>query len=676
MHVVPMKVTPLNLTEYFRPKQRSEVGNKIIDIDPHFCLGPEGRPFSSRFENFYHDTLSIETAKHIFFTDFPSKQIKDQRDFFVIGELSFGTGLNFALACNYWKKGCYPEARLHYIAIEPYPLEVHQIDSFLSNFRELDLERSELVAVYPKPHTGFHRVWLANNKITLTLIVGSVDESLAELEAQVDTWFLDGFSLEKNPEIWSQNVCRELARLSRPKADLISINDDEKIQSRLTEQGFSLSKRDGFSAKRGILKGKFTGVNERQYLAPWLRPPRSVPSLGVIGIIGAGIAGCALAGALARRGKKALLFDQQGDVAQRASGIDVGLIAPQLGLNASDMNRFYDRAYRMTLQSVEDSNIDWVSRGVLQLFNENEAVRRVQFMKDRASLWNGSAQTVSPSQASSKIGLEISSHGIWFPDAGTLSPKNYAKFLSQESECLFGESITEFVCGEDGWELYGSLGQIIAKVDTLIVASAQNSKVFESTSFLPLSSLLGQISLVPSNKNSSKVKASVLGAGYFTPSSFGFHVVGSTYSRAGFDDHQWPQPVTLARHQENYKMLGPELASMFSNCRYDKWAGYSAIRSTTPDRLPVVGAVPKAQKFKKDFERLRHGPQGTFPITVDYEPNLFILAGLGSKGIMTSAISAELLASQMFGEPCPIERTLMTAVSPSRFLAREIQNNT
>jgi hypothetical protein len=95
------------------------------------------------------------------------------------------------------------------------------------------------------------------------------------------------------------------------------------------------------------------------------------------------------------------LFDQQDDVAQRASGIDVGLIAPQLGLNASDMNRFYDRAYRMTLQSVEDSNIDWVSRGVLQLFNENEAVRRVQFMKDRASLWNGSAQTVSPSQASS-----------------------------------------------------------------------------------------------------------------------------------------------------------------------------------------------------------------------------------------------------------------------------------
>ena len=92
MHVVPMKVTSLNLTEYFRPKQRSDVGNKMIDIDPHFCLSSEGWPFSSRFESFYHDTLSIETAKHTFFTDFPSKQIKNQRDFFVIGELGFEQG--------------------------------------------------------------------------------------------------------------------------------------------------------------------------------------------------------------------------------------------------------------------------------------------------------------------------------------------------------------------------------------------------------------------------------------------------------------------------------------------------------------------------------------------------------------------------------------------------------
>jgi hypothetical protein len=42
---------------------------------------------------------------------------------------------------------------------------------------------------------------------------------------------------------------------------------------------------------------------------------------------------------------------------------------------------------------------------------------------------------------------------------------------------------------------------------------------------------------------------------------------------------------------------------------------------------------------------------------------------------MTSALSAEVLTSQMLGEPWPIERTVTTALSPSRFLARGIQNS-
>ena len=52
-----------------------------------------------------------------------------------------------------------------------------------------------------------------------------------------------------------------------------------------------------------------------------------------------------------------------------------------------------------------------------------------------------------------------------------------------------------------------------------------------------------------------------------------------------------------------------------------------------------------------------------------------VLAGLGARGSMTSALSAEVLTSQMLGEPWPIERTVTTALSASRFLARAIQNS-
>ena len=675
MHAVPMKANSSDLTEYFRPRRRTDINPSPMDIDPYITFSSNGQPFSSRFKSFYYTLPPLVAAKDIFFSDFFKTLIEGRTDFSVIGELGFGTGLNFALACKYWKKGNHPKARLHYIAIEPYPLEADQMDRFLLNFRELDIERKELVSMYPKPHIGFHRVWSTDNKITLTFIVGPADEALAELEAEVDLWFLNGFPLKVNPEIWSQTVCSELARLSKPDAHLISICDDEKIQSRLAKAGFYLSKKNVFRDKFGVLKGKFIGKSKPQYLAPWFRPPLPLKSQGTIGIIGAGLAGCAMAEALARRGKKVLLFDQQNDVAERASGIEAGLIAPELGLSASNMNLFYDRAYRMALRSIEDSGIKWNSRGVIGFFQKNEAHRRFQSMKDRVSLWRGAAQLMSPSEVSSQIGIKVSSHGVWFPQAGAVKPKKYAKYMSQKTECFFGITVCGVAYSDDGWQLYDRSGQRIATVDTLVIAAAQHSKSFRPISFLPLSSLLGQISLIPENENSSRLKTSIVNKGYLMPSIDGFHVVGSTYSRGGFDENQWPQSVTVEGHKKNYDMLDLELKSLFPNCQFDQWLGYSAIRSATPDRLPVVGPVPEATKFKKDFERLSHGPRGRFPTSVDYQPNLFVLAGLGSRGIMTSALSAEVLTSQMLGEPWPVERTVTTALSPSRFLARAMKNH-
>ena len=670
-----MKANSSNPIEYFRPRRRSDIAKKPLDIDPNITFNFAGRPFSSRYNSFYHELRPLEAAKDIFFSNLFMRSLEGQTDFSVIGELGFGTGLNFALACNYWKKRNDCDARLHYVAIEPYPLEAHQVDKFLSGFSELDAERRELVSGYPIPHVGFHRVWSKDNKIALTLAVGPVEEVLAEVEAEVGLWFLNGFPLRINPEMWSQTVCLELARLSKPDAYLISVCDDKEIQHRLAMQGFQMEKRDSLCGKLRVLEGKFIGKSKVRYLAPWFRPPPPVQSQGTIGVIGAGIAGCAMAEALARRGKRTLLFDQQEDVAQRASGIEAGLIAPELGLNASNMNRFYDRAYRMALSSIEDSEIKWNSRGVIEFFQKDEARRRVQHMKDGASLWHGAAQLMSPSESSSQIGIKVSSHGIWFPHGGALNPKRYAQYMSQKAESFLGTTVHEITYRDDGWWLYDYSGQRIATVDTLVIAAAQQSNFFKPISFLPLSSLLGQISFIPKNENSHKLKASIINNGYLMPSIDGFHVLGSTYSRDGFEENQWPQPVTIDGHKQNYDNLDWELKSLFSDYQFDQWLGYSAIRSATPDRLPVVGPVPEAKKFKRDFARLSHGPTGKFPSGVAYQPNLFVLAGFGSRGIMTSALSAEVLTSQMLGEPWPIERTVTTALSPSRFLARDIQNS-
>ena len=52
------------------------------------------------------------------------------------------------------------------------------------------------------------------------------------------------------------------------------------------------------------------------------------------------------------------------------------------------------------------------------------------------------------------------------------------------------------------------------------------------------------------------------------------------------------------------------------------------------------------------------------------QTGLFGLLGLGSRGLVWAALAAEALASQLEGDPMPLEGDLLDAVDPGRFLLR------
>ena len=128
-------------------------------------------------------------------------------------------------------------------------------------------------------------------------------------------------------------------------------------------------------------------------------------------------------------------------------------------------------------------------------------------------------------------------------------------------------------------------------------------------------------------------------------------------------------------HRENYRKLDPVLQTLLVNNDIHNWKGYTGRRAATPDRLPCVGPVVAPKVFKEDFARLRHGPRGQFPKAPTYQPNLFVAAGLGSRGFLTAELSSEILVSQMLGEPWPVERSVVLSLSPSRFLYRELRSH-
>jgi len=205
---------------------------------------------------------------------------------FVIGELGFGSGLNFLAAWRMWDATKFKGGRLHFVSIEKFPFDAAQLEQALAAWPKLKKYSAELIKQWPGRVKGFHRLHFGD--VTLTLIHDDISDALEELDTQIDAWFLDGFSPAKNPDMWSAEIMQKLAALSASGARLGTFTVAGAVRQALTEAGFAVEKKEGFGRKRHRLEGRFRG-DPQEASAP------EAPT-----IIGAGIAGASLVKAFAR----------------------------------------------------------------------------------------------------------------------------------------------------------------------------------------------------------------------------------------------------------------------------------------------------------------------------------------------------------------------------------------
>ena len=126
--------------------------------------------------------------------------------------------------------------------------------------------------------------------------------------------------------------------------------------------------------------------------------------------------------------------------------------------------------------------------------------------------------------------------------------------------------------------------------------------------------------------------------GYVTPAVDGIHCAGATLDA---DDTE-PEP-RLADHQENLQRLDAILPGYGNALDPAKLAGRVGFRPMSPDRLPMVGALAAA--------------------------GLWILNGFGARGLVWASLCGELLASQIAGEPLPVEAELVAGARPDALFA-------
>jgi tRNA 5-methylaminomethyl-2-thiouridine biosynthesis bifunctional protein len=618
----------------------------------------DNQPYSSEFGDVYFSSDSgMDETDYVFLAH---NQLSNRwknltQDHFTICETGFGTGLNFLCAWKLWKETAPSNARLHFLSTEKFPLKIDDLKKALSLWPGLKAFSDGLIHQYPLISKSWHRLIFDDSRVTLTILIGDVNEALPKLKGLVDAWFLDGFSPAKNPDMWQASLFKEMAKHSHSETTFATFTSAGEVRRGLQDANFEVSKAPGFGKKREMLFGQYQGAA--------IDKQAKVKSKTVI-VIGGGLAGAASAEAMARRGYQVTLVERHSSLAQEASGNPLGVLYPRLTAGETPLNALALQGFLYTsslLNHIKIGGDDYQQCGVLQLaFNERERKRIATVINEYPQL----VHEVNKKYASELSGISIGYDGMFIPQAGWLNPASFCEALTQHPNItrLTNTEALNIEKSSQGWQVLSKKG-FIAEALNIIIANATDAQNFKQTSHCEMQSVRGQITLLPATELSKTLKTVICTDGYLSPASQGQHCLGATFSP---NDENTDTRET--DHQSNLSML-KSLAPEWDKTAYEiqPLQGRAAIRATTNDYLPLAGAVLDVTHLKESPPRYK-----ALPNSLPWLEGLYINAAHGAKGLANAPICAEMIASLICNEPAPVDCSLLSALDPNRFALREL----
>jgi len=615
-------------------------------------LWKDGQPYSGRFDDIYFsDESGLQESDYVFLQHNQLQQRWSSLNsaHFTILETGFGTGLNFLNTCRLWLQHSQAKQKLHFVSCEKYPLTLDELKQALSIWPELAPYRDALFACYAHLGRGFQRFHLFQHRIALTLFIGDIADLMTQFYGQVDAWYLDGFAPAKNPEMWQPAVYQWMAQHSHRASTWATFTAASEVRRGLQAAGFEVKKAQGYGRKREMLFGTFSSGQQA----------KSVNS-GRALVIGAGLSGITTALALAQRGWQCDVIEQHHAVAQEASGNPVGVLYPRLGDGDNFINALAQASYQYTLpwlaqQRLESGTYDLC--GVLQLALHERDKRRLDAAAQQDLPW---LRQVSAEQATHIAGIDIGFDGLFFPHAGWVNPQQLCEQLSQHPAIhlkLHQQALTLHKTAL-GWQVYEA-ERLLAEADIVVLANAYRISQFSQTQHCQINTVRGQISFLPSTSLENKLNCVVCGERYLTPAIQHQYCLG-----ASFEADDMNTDVREQSHQDNLQALEKMLPAFKVDSSHI--SGRAALRSSTSDYLPLLGAVLDIQRLPSEAELSRQAN-----LAPPLLQGLYVHAGHGAKGILQAPLCAEILASQINHEPLPVGLSLLTALNPNRHLLKQ-----
>lgn len=600
------------------------------------CIDGIDIPISRQFGDVYFSKANglLET-RHVFLNGNDLSTRLNQLppfQYFCVGETGFGTGLNILTLWQLWQQ-VRPDnhSHLHVISVEKYPLNKTDLMRALNAWPELKPLADQLIAQYPLPIAGCHRLSFPEERFSLDLWLGDAHDVFPVIEKTkaVDAWFLDGFAPSCNPELWEEHVLNHIVRLSDIGTTFASFSVAGVLKRGLKKHGITISRPKGFGHKREMLKARW---NQSEKIMPPIEGHELTSSLEPqqIAIIGAGIAGLTVAWTLAQRGHQITIYDQDKPLSG-ASGNPLALLNPKL----CPIEQAHHHLMTLTWQYA------------LNFYPKFKAFRAIQVnqlaQKNPEELLRLAEQYpagVLQAQTAKESTLTTTYSSLKLTQAGAVEPHQLRDQILQHpniqlktakiSQLLDTESRVQVMQNQD----------CLMQADQVVVCCAKASQdLFDQ--YPKLKPIRGQVSwLNNSNTLLSNDQAYSYG-GYCMQLDAEHLILGASFYPNREDDD-----VLSADHVHNFDLIHsvfPAYADQLPDPTV--WQGRASIRAQSADYFPLVGQVEENSK-------------------------IFTFAGLGSKGFLFAPLCSEVLAALMLREACPVPAPLLQKLNPRRFFKK------
>ncbi|UYM54965.1 bifunctional tRNA (5-methylaminomethyl-2-thiouridine)(34)-methyltransferase MnmD/FAD-dependent 5-carboxymethylaminomethyl-2-thiouridine(34) oxidoreductase MnmC [Leclercia adecarboxylata] len=654
----------------------------------------EGTPVSRDFDDVYFSNDNgLEETRYVFLegNQLNSRFPLHLRDLFVVAESGFGTGLNFLTLCQAFDRfrAAHPDAtlqRLHFISFEKYPLAADDLRLAHQHWPELAPWAEQLQAQWPLPIAGCHRLLLDGGRVTLDIWLGDINELTDKLDdslnQQVDAWFLDGFAPAKNPDMWTPELFAAMARLARPGGTLATFTCAGFVRRGLQEAGFTMKKTKGFGRKREMLVGVMEQDCPSPARTPWFARPASDGR--ETAVVGGGIASALLSLALLRRGWQVTLYCADDAPAAGASGNRQGALYPLLSAQDAALSQFFPAAFTFARRLYDTLPVafDHAWCGVTQLGWDEKNQKKIDQML-ALGLPEQIAVAVNAQQVAESTGVPTGCGGIQYPLGGCggiqyplggwLCPAQLTAAAIALAQTLglqvrYGRKVTSLAQTDARWMLQFADGEQ-AQHGSVVLANGHGISQFSQTAPLPVYPVGGQVSHIPAAPRLSQLRQVLCYDGYLTPQNpaNGQHCIGASYHRG-----QTEPRYSDEDQQHNRQRLLDCLPQAAWAREVDVSAGEArnGIRCATRDHLPMTGAVPDYEATLTAYQDLASNTSQA--VSAPAFRNLFMLGGLGSRGLCTAPLTAEVLAAQMSNEPIPLDSHTLAALNPNRLWVRKL----